>query len=72
MVYPGDAEVVVELANGPVLCPNLTATDTSCTVTLPRDVYNITITQSNDIGSTVDSAGFDSKCSLSWKPSIQP
>ena len=61
MVYPGDAEVVVELANGPVLCPDLTANDTSCTVTLPRDVYNITITQSNDIGSTVDSANFDSK-----------
>ena len=62
MVYPGDVEVVVELANGPVLCPDLTATDTSCTVTLPRDVYNITITQSNDISSAVDSAGFDSKC----------
>ncbi|CAI8013195.1 hypothetical protein GBAR_LOCUS8400, partial [Geodia barretti] len=40
-------------------CPNVTVADTSCTVTLPRDVYNISITQSNDIGSTADSASFD-------------
>ena len=60
MVYPGDVEVVVE-ANG-YTCSDVTATDTSCTVDLPRDVYNISITQSNDIGSTVVSGIFDSEC----------
>ena len=64
MVYPGNMEVVVELNNGPIICSDLTDADTSCTVTLPRDIYNISITQSNDIGSTVDSAGFDSECAL--------
>ncbi|CAI8036846.1 hypothetical protein GBAR_LOCUS20640 [Geodia barretti] len=59
VVYPGNMEVVVELNNGPIICSDLTDADTSCTVTLPRDIYNISITQSNDIGSTVDSAGFD-------------
>ena len=46
---------------GDTICPGVTAADTSCTVDLPRDVYNISITQSNDIGSTGDSAVFDSK-----------
>ena len=57
VVYPGDVEVVVE-ANE-YICSDVT--DTSCTVDLPRDVYNISITQSNDIGSTVDSDIFDSE-----------
>ena len=43
-------------------CTNVTAADTNCTVTLPRGVYIITVTQSNDNGSTVDSSLFDSKC----------
>ena len=64
MVYPGDMKVIVELNNGPIICSEVTAADTSCTVTLPRDIYNISITQSNDIGSTVDSASFDSECAL--------
>ena len=46
---------------GDTICSSVTAADTSCTVDLPRDVYNISITQSNDIGSTVDSGIFDSK-----------
>ena len=60
MVYPGDVEVVVR-ANGTTICPDVTAADTSCTLTLPRGLYNISITQSNDIGSTADSKAFDSK-----------
>ena len=59
MIYPGDVEVVVQV-NGSTICSDVT--DTSCTVDLPRDVYNISITQSNDIGSTVDSSIFDSEC----------
>lgn len=61
VVYPGDVEVAVELTDRPTICPDVTAADTSCTVNLPRDIYNISITQSNDIGSTVDSARFDSE-----------
>ena len=64
VVYLGDVEVIVELNNGPIICSDVTDADTSCTVTLPRDIYNISITQSNDIGSTVDSASFDSECFL--------
>ena len=59
MVYPGDVEVVVQ-ANGSTICSDVT--DTSCTVDLPRDVYNISITQSNDFGSTVNIEVFDSEC----------
>ena len=59
MVYPGDMEVVVQV-NGSTICSDVT--DTSCTVDLPRDVYNISITQSNDIDCTVDSDIFDSEC----------
>ena len=62
VVYPGDVEVVVQV-NGSTICSGVTAADTSCTVDLPRDVYNISITQSNDIGSTVNSSIFDSKSS---------
>ena len=62
VVYPEDVTVVMELNNGLIVCPYLTANDTSCTVTLPRDVYNISITQSNNIGSTVDSRVINSQC----------
>ena len=57
MVYP-DVEVVVQV-NGSTICSDVT--DTSCTVDLPRDVYNISITQSNDIGSSADNGIFDSE-----------
>ena len=60
MVYPGDVEVVVQV-NGSTICSDVTAADTSCTVDLPRDVYTISITQSNDIASTVNRGIFDSK-----------
>ena len=58
MVYPGDVEVDVQV-NGSTICSDVT--DTSCTVNLPREVYNISITQSNDIDSIVNSSIFDSK-----------
>ena len=61
VVYPGDTKMVVVLTNEPTLRSHVTAVDTSCNVTLPRDVYNISITQSNDIGSTVNSGLFDSE-----------
>ena len=59
MVYP-DMEVVVQ-ANGSTICSDVTAADTSCTVGLPRDIYTISITQSNDIDSSVVSGIFDSE-----------
>ena len=58
-MYP-DVEVVVK-ANETTVCPDVTAADTSCTLTLPRGLYNISITQSNDIGSTTDREVVDSK-----------
>ena len=59
MVYP-DVEVVVQ-ANGSTICPDVTAADTTCTVDLSRNVYNISITQSNGFGSTVNSGISDSE-----------
>ena len=58
MVYPGDVEVVVKVDED-TICFDVT--DTSCTVDLLRDVYNISINQSNDIGSTVNRRIFNSK-----------
>ena len=50
--------MVVQI-NGSINCSHVT--DTNCTVDLPRDVYNISITQSNDIGSTMYFDFFDSE-----------
>jgi hypothetical protein len=61
IVYPGDVEVVVELTNGSNICPDVTFADNNCSVTLPRDVYNISISQSNGIGSTVYITMFDTR-----------
>ena len=61
VVYPGEVDMMVALANGTIMCPDVTPSDMSCTVYFPRDVYNISITQSNDIGPTVNSGLFDSK-----------
>jgi hypothetical protein len=61
IVYPGDVEVVVELTNGSNICPDVTIADNNCSVTLPRDVYNISISQSNGIGSTVYITMFDTR-----------
>ena len=68
MVYPGDVEVVVQV-NGSTICSDVT--DTSCTVDLPRDVYTISITQSNDFGSSVVSGIFDSECNMK-SPLLMP
>lgn len=46
------------------VCFSVSATDTRCSVSLPRGVYNVTLTQSNEIGSTVNSSLFDSECYL--------
>ena len=60
VVYPGEVEVVVEVINGPTVC-SVTDDATSCTVDLPRDMYNISITQTNDIHSIVDTQVLDSE-----------
>ena len=52
--YPGETRVRLELSPGGTVCSDVTAGDTSCTVLIPRGVYDITLTQTNDIGSTVE------------------
>jgi hypothetical protein len=52
--YPGETRVRLELSPGGTVCSDVTAADTSCTVVIPRGVYDITLTQTNDIGSTVE------------------
>ena len=54
-MYPGDMRVSVEMFPAGVFCLNEVTQDTSCTVDISRNNLSwITITQSNDIGSTVD------------------
>ena len=55
MVYPGDMRVSVEMFPAGVFCLNEFTQDTSCTVEITRNnLSRITITQSNDVGSTVN------------------
>ena len=62
-MYPGGVKMEVELANGVPLCSDVSPSDTSCTIYFPRDIYNITITQSNGIGPTGNSGLFDGEYS---------
>ena len=51
--YPGEVEVIVELNPGNIVCSDVTTEDTSCTVSITRDdVYTVSLTLSNDVGST--------------------
>ena len=59
-VTTANDEITTTYAN--TSCFYATATVTNCTVDLPRGVYNITLTQTNTIGSsTADSGLFDCK-----------
>ena len=53
MVYPGEVEVRVDLNPGDMACSGVTADDISCTVNITRDDnYTVSLTLSNDVGST--------------------
>ena len=51
VVYPGDVEVTVEL-NSSIICPNISLSGVFSCMDIARGVYNVTINQTNDIGST--------------------
>ena len=52
--YPGETDISLELSPGSSICSDVTVSDTNCTVAVPRGVYDITLTQSNEVGSTLD------------------
>ena len=53
VVYPGEVEVRVDLDPGNMTCSGVTADDISCTVNITRDDnYTVSLTLSNDVGST--------------------
>ena len=53
VVYAGELGVSVDLEPGDITCSDVTADDTSCTVTITRDDdYTVSLTLSNDVGST--------------------
>ena len=53
VVYPGEVEVRVDLDPGDMACSGVTADDISCTVNITRDDnYTVSLTLSNDVGST--------------------
>ena len=53
VVYPGEVEVRVDLDPGDMVCSGVTADDISCTVNITRDDnYTVSLTLSNDVGST--------------------
>ena len=63
MVYPGVQDVNVELSPGNYACTK--QSDISCTAHIARnDIFNITITQTSDLGPTVYNDTIDSECKL--------
>ena len=61
VVYPGEVEVSVELDPGDIACL-MNEDSTSCTAIIERDaVYQVIITQTNDVGATVDNLTLDCK-----------
>ena len=69
MLYPGEEKVVLGLSPGPggTICPDLTVTDTSCTIAITSDWNNyiISLTLSNDVGASLPAtADFDRECFL--------
>ena len=60
-MYPGEDEVSVELDPGDIACL-MNEDSTSCTAIIERDaVYQVTITQTNRVGATVDNLTLDCK-----------
>ena len=63
VVYPGEVLVNVELQSqldsDSIACSVETDTSTSCTAIITRDVYTVTVNQTNDFGSTVNISNFD-------------
>ena len=60
VVYPGEVMVDVELH--PLLDYDIACsieTDTSCTTIITREIYTVTVNQTNDFGSTVNLSSFD-------------
>ena len=61
VVYPGEVEVSVELDPGDIACL-MNEDITSCTATIERDaVYHVRITQTNNVGATVDNLTLNCK-----------
>ena len=61
------SDVRVERSPGNTLCLSQSASDTNCTGEAARGVLDITITQTNDISSTVDGYTFNCEWStMSW------
>ena len=54
----------VVLTNGDPACSSLSPDGTICTVELPSDIYAISLTLTNDIGSTEMNVKYDSKLFL--------
>ena len=49
------------LSSGDPACSDITSESTSCNVTVPRDVYNVSVTLNNDIGSAMNNIMIDSE-----------
>ena len=53
VVYPGEVVVSIELDPGNIVCSDVATEDTSCTVSITSDdVYTVSLTLRNDVGST--------------------
>ena len=49
------------LSSGDPTCSDITLGSTSCNVAVPRDVYNVSVTLNNDIGSAMNNIIIDSE-----------
>ena len=53
---------ILNLTSGDPRCSNVTVAGTTCNVALIKDSYSISVTLTNDLGSTMDSKTIESKC----------
>ena len=58
----------VSLPSGDPACSDTTTGSTNCSLTVwvPKDIYNVSVSLTNDIGSVMNSSVFDSELASSY------
>ena len=50
-MYPGTVEASVVMNPADIVCADMATGGTSCTASIPRGIYTISLTVTNDVGS---------------------
>ena len=56
----------VSLPSGDPACSGTTPGSTNCSLTVLKDIYNVSVSLTNDIGSVMNSSVFDSELASSY------